>query len=324
MQIKGMVASLVFLGFLAVPGTLLSQSKGSKNPVQAESVQNASIKKAKDQDRQTKRTQDRALNQTQGQVTQKREHIVKEAVRALQLTKDALDSLNKGNQEKALDDLAMAIGKLELVVARYPDLALVPVSVELSQVDLVPNEEFIKKAVERSKAYLDSGELQKARHLLGGLASELIVRKTNIPLGIYPSAIKAIGPLLDRGKIEKAKTALTNVLNTLVVTETIVPLPVLRASILLSDAEVLAEKKNRSDKEQKELEESLDLAREQVHFAELLGYGSPKEYQAIYDQITEIAKKTAEKKQGTGFFEKIKKSLKALRRHSQKAPKNKQ
>ncbi len=90
-----------------------------------------------------------------------------------------------------------------------------------------------------------------------------------IPLATYPDAIKAVTPLIDQGKVEEAKAALEAALSTLVVTRHVIPLPLLRVDEALVIAEVLAEKKDRDEKENQALENALDAAVEQLKLAEV-------------------------------------------------------
>jgi hypothetical protein len=66
---------------------------------------------------------------------------------------------------------------------------------------------------------LDEGNVQKARHLLRDLASEIVISVVNIPLKTYPAAIAAVAPMIDQGRIDDAMVALQAALNTLVVAD---------------------------------------------------------------------------------------------------------
>ena len=184
--------------------------------------------------------------------------------------------MEKDKKEEALKSLALATGRLELILARDPKLALAPVSLEVQTIDILSRPDTVKAAVKQAKEYLDDGELQKARPLIATLASEINFHTTNIPLGTYPAAIKAVTPLIDAGKIDEAKAGLRAALNTLVITSEVVPLPKLRAELLLKEALTLAEKKARSKEENDRLTRYLKASREQLHLAEILGYAKKK------------------------------------------------
>jgi hypothetical protein len=141
----------------------------------------------------------------------------------------------------------------------------------------------------------------------------MVFRTTSIPLATYPDAIKAIVPLIDNGKIDDAKAGLQAALNTLVVTtDNIIPLPVKRAEKLLEKAEKLAENNKRNEEENKALSDSLKDARNQLKMAELLGYGTKKQFKSMYEQLDKLEGKISGGKGGAGWFEKIKKQVQEL------------
>ncbi len=243
------------------------------------------------------------------QVSKERAAIIKEAVDALAQTRKALDAIEKKKKQQALDALATVTGKLEIVLAREPALANAPIDVRVEQYDLYATVDAVNKAVNKARDLLGDGRVQQARMILSGLASEIDIVVTSIPLASYTNGIKAVARLVGNDKYQEASDALYGLLSTLVVTRNIIPLPILRAEELLKKADKLAETKGRSDKQNKELASLLDGARDQIRMAEALGYGDRKEYKDFYRQIKEIRKKTQGGRFGKGFFDKLKKSL---------------
>ena len=194
------------------------------------------------------------------QSADKRKQVLDEAVSALALTKSALAALDGKDAARALATLAEVTGKLELIVAREPTLALAPVDVRTIVHDLFANTETIEAMTDEALDALKHGEVQQARHVLALLASEIVITVTNIPLASYPAAVKAVVPLIDKGKIEEAKAALQAALSTLVETRSVHPLPALRARLLLKRAETLVEDGQRSEASNERLETSLNEA----------------------------------------------------------------
>ncbi|WP_284722215.1 YfdX family protein [Methylophaga thalassica] len=242
----------------------------------------------------------------------KRKKTIVEAMEALSETKNALSALDDNDTEKAIQALEQVTGKLELVLARQPDLALAPVDVKPIVHDVFSSTKTIETLLEEAEQALKHGEVQKARHLLSGLASEIIVETTSIPLATFPDAIKAIAPLLDEGKAEAAKTALHTLLGTLVVSKQVIPLPVERARALLKKAEELMKKPERTDEESTQILNNIAEAKRQLEMAQLLGYGHKKDFEDLYEQIKEIDKKAKAGKSGTGFFDELTAKFKAL------------
>ncbi|EGD7681421.1 hypothetical protein DP268_24230, partial [Escherichia coli] len=192
--------------------------------------------------------------ETDSQAADKRKQVLDEAVSALALTKSALAALDEKESARALATLAEVTGKLELIVAREPTLALAPVDVRTIVHDLFANTETVEAMTDEALDALKHGEVQRARRVLALLASEIVITVTNIPLASYPAAVKAVVPLIDQGKIEEAKAALQSALSTLVEERSVLPLPVLRAKLLLKRAEPLVEDGQRSEASNERLE----------------------------------------------------------------------
>lgn len=251
-------------------------------------------------------------SETGKQASERREKIMQEAVDALARTKEALAALEEERVDDALDALAHTTGKLELIVAREPSLALAPTDVTITTHDIYGSTNAIEAAIRRAEDAIDDGRLQEARRILNGLGSELIISVANLPLATYPDAIKAITPLLDDGKVEEAKAALQAALNTVVMTDHVVPLPVLRSEALLEQTEELAENSDRSDADAEQLASNLAAARKHLEMAQLLGYGNEDDYSSIYKQLDHIEKKTVDGTPGEGVFAKLRNSISEL------------
>ncbi|WP_431618614.1 heat resistance protein YfdX2 [Enterobacter hormaechei] len=250
--------------------------------------------------------------ETDSQAADKRKQVLDEAVSALSLTKSALAALDGKDTARALATLAEVTGKLELIVAREPTLALAGVDVRTIVHDLFANTETIEAMTDEALDALKHGEVQQARHVLALLASEIVITVTNIPLASYPAAVKAVVPLIDQGKIEEAKAALQSALSTLVEERSVLPLPVLRAKLLLKRAEPLVEDGQRSEASNERLETLLNEARQQLEMAELLGYGKRKDFEPLYAELKKIKEKTGGGGCGKGWLDEVKAKLSKL------------
>lgn len=251
--------------------------------------------------------------QVDDRATHEREKIIQEAISAVSRTNNAIRALDKGDKDQALEELAIVIGKLELITSAYPELALAPLDVQLITHDLAGSVEEVKKAIAKARDLLDDGRVQDARLLLRDLASEVVIRTVNVPLATYPDAIKAIVPLIKDGKVQEAKAALVTALSTLVVVDHVVPLPVLRAEAALADAKVLANNADRKPEEAKKLAELLSLTRAQLQLAEVLGYGEKDAFKPFYEDIAAIRKATGSGGTEQDLFDSLKERFKALK-----------
>ena len=250
--------------------------------------------------------------ETDSQAADKRKQVLDEAVSALALTKSALAALDEKDTARALATLAEVTGKLELIVAREPTLALAPVDVRTIVHDLFANTETVEAMTDEALDALKHGEVQRARRVLALLASEIVIAVTNIPLATYPAAVKSVVPLIDQGKIEEAKAALQLALGTLVETLSVIPLPILRAKLLVKRAETLTEDGQRSEASGERLQDLLNEARQQLEMAELLGYGKKKDFEPLYSELKKVKEKTAGGGSGKGWLDEIKARLSKL------------
>lgn len=253
------------------------------------------------------------VGQGEQQATEARQKIMQDALSAVQETRNALLALDSNNTNHALAALERATGRLELILARDPNLALAPVDMRVITHDLLSTLEAIDDAKKEAQKALKNNEIQTARRLIGELGSEIIIRVSNIPLATYPGAIKAVVPLIDNGKKDEAMAGLQAALNTLVITDHIIPLPLVRTQEILKKSETLVEKPKRTKEQNDSLALLLDNAKYQLNMAEALGYGNKKEYKPFYEQISKIEEKTKGGKSGHGYFDTLYQSIRELK-----------
>lgn len=236
-------------------------------------------------------------------VANKEAEAVQEALEAVLATKSALAALETGKSKEALAHLEIANGKLSLLLARYPQLGLIPIESEAVVFDYEGDLKVIKQARDEAEDLLDDGKIQDARALLAGLASEIRITTTNLPLALYPKAMQQVAPLVDAGKIKEAKEALVEALNTLVITESGIPIPVLRAEAMLRKVYQQAQSKN---PDVDEMLKFLDNAKYQLKVAQALGYGDiKKDYKPLYKTIDTLEDKVKSKKWGEAFLKAV-------------------
>ncbi|MDI3461765.1 MAG: hypothetical protein OJF50_000586 [Nitrospira sp.] len=251
--------------------------------------------------------------QADQEISQQRKKILDEAVSAIQETKRALKALEDKKSDEALKALERATGKLNILLVRDPHLALAPIDVTVATYDVYATPDQIKAVRKQAEDYLEDGEVQKARLLIRGLGSEIVVSVTSLPLQTYPAAIAAVTPLIDKGKVEEAKESLQAALNTLVVSEHIMSLPLIRAEEKLAKAEELSQKDARSEEDSKTLTKLIEEARQQLQLSELLGYGTKDDYKKFYAEIEQIEDKTKTGKSAKGIFAPLREYLSNLK-----------
>jgi predicted RecA/RadA family phage recombinase len=231
--------------------------------------------------------------------------MIAEAVSALQETHNALVAIDRNQRSQALEALARATGKLEILLAREPRLALAPIDVTVVTRDVVGDQRTLERLRKRAEDALEKGRLQEARRLISDLASESVLRVSNLPLATYPAALKSAAAQLERNQSEVAKTTLQAALSTVVVEETIFPLPLHRAEVALSEGKRLAEKANRTQADNRRLALLLASARQQIKFGQALGYGTEQEMGQLLAEVDQIESRTTGQRSGRGFFDRI-------------------
>lgn len=258
----------------------------------------------------------------QAQTRKQTDTLIQEAVTALRETESALQLLEQGKKKEALEAMARATGKLEIIVARDAKLALAPVDVVVRAHEFLGTAKDIERVVKEAKSALGDQRVQDARRLLEPLASEITIEVVNLPMATYPAAIKEAARLTEKDQIADAKKLLATTLNTLVVQQTAIPIPLLHVEDALKEAEQLAQKASRTADEEKKLADLLRFSSEEVARAAALGYGSKDEHKTFQKEIKELRKKTEGGKSGSGWFEGVKASLAKLFKSSQNGKAN--
>jgi len=237
---------------------------------------------------------------------------IEDAVAALEETEAAIKALKEKDDAAAAAALERAIGKLEVVLAREPDLVLAPVDVRATVIDTPASPRAIRRARREAARLLDSGRLQLARPIISTLASEVDIDTTYLPLGAYPLALKSAAALIKDDKRDDAVAVLANAIDMLVIKRTVVPLPLLKAESLIAEAKTISEKADRSDDENIRLGVLLDAIDAQIAKGEALEYGGPGAFDAIKDEMKEIRRKTSDGGFGEGFFARLQKLFSSL------------
>ena len=180
-KLKALSVAMLAMGLMLSPQGFAAESALPKRPEQ--------------QSQPSKSVQVEVNKKTADTATEKHKELIADAQTAIAETEKALQALKENNNKEALDALANATGKLELVLARNPKLDLAPVKIDVDIIDILSNRETVKAVLKEAKMYLSNNEIQKARPLIANLASEIEYRTSSIPLSTYPKAIKAIAPL---------------------------------------------------------------------------------------------------------------------------------
>ena len=229
----------------------------------------------------------------------------KEAIAAVDETTKAVKSIAENKKDEALATIERAIGKVNVLLARNPATALIPVSTAVEVIEGAPLD--LKTIRARAKAAEDAVEdkdYPTARVLLDGLTSEIRVRTSHLPLATYPTALKEAARLVDQNKSTEARNVLLTALHTLVEIDHVTPLPIALAQAAINEAQALREK------DKAKARQLLALARNELNRAKELGYaGKDPTYSAIDKSIANIEKQLRGTEDTASTFAKLKESV---------------
>lgn len=247
--------------------------------------------------------------------TQKKESadLIQDALKAYDETVAAVKALDKDDKKGALEALERAVGKLNIVLGRRPELALIPIQSKVETIDIVSGIPTIETKRAEVEFLVKQGYLQAARRLLDTLASEIRITTANLPMETYPVAIRGIARLIEEDKIDEAKAALQQVLSTVVAIERSIPIPIINCQFLLGEAQKITEEVKPKGLSQEKKDRALGMlkqAKVELEMAEELGYGRrDREFKEIRDDIREIEDKIKQGEMTGNLFDKLKERL---------------
>ena len=236
--------------------------------------------------------------------------VVQEALNAYNETLKAVDFLDHGQKDKALDALAQAVGKLDILVASFPQIAYLPINSEVKTLNLAANLDSIKQQRDQVESLVKNGYLQQARRILDYFASEIRITSVNLPMATYPAAIKAAAKLIEENKLKEAKDSLAATLSTVVISENSIPIPVINSQFLIKQASQITAATTPDKLSKDKKTQALDLlsrANHEFEIAEELGYGKRDgEFAQLNKDINEIEGKVTNNEESLSFFDKLK------------------
>ncbi|OQX73604.1 MAG: hypothetical protein B6D59_05110 [Campylobacteraceae bacterium 4484_4] len=238
-----------------------------------------------------------------------RKKLVQEAIDSLKFAHQALVDLEKGEKEKATENIEKALGKLEVILAAEKAPKLLPVDGAIVIHEYAGSSKEAKAAVKLVKDFLDQGRVQQARRLLNTLQSEMDITVINLPLVSYPDALKLAAKYIHDDKADKAKEVLAIALSTFDEVTQVIPLPLLKAIDLSAAASKIAKE------DKKRALAYLDAAEEQIELAEVLGYVSESTttYRNLHKMIKGLKKEIRGKNRAEKLFEEFLTKLKEFK-----------
>jgi hypothetical protein len=242
--------------------------------------------------------------------------IDKEAVAAIAETEKAIQDIAANKTDEALAAIERATGKINILLARNPANALIPVSSEVDIIDTAPRDSatILELAKDASKA-VDDKDFPSARVLLHALMSEIRVRTYNLPLATYPTALQDAARFLDQKKTKEANAVLLIAINTLLAIDRVTPIPLVLARDAINEAQA------QRQKDKNAAQSALERARSELQRSKELGYASnDPEYASLNNDISNLEKQLKGEGDTMSVFSKLKEKYEAfLKRLSDRA-----
>ena len=237
----------------------------------------------------------------QAATTEAESSLAQEAIVAIEETRKAIAAIEQGKTQEAIQALERATGKIDILVAQYPELALVPVSTQVDVIDVAPLDfDAIERIRNQIKRAVDAEDFPAARELLSNLISEIRTTTLNLPLATYPDAMKQAARLLNDRQTEQAQSVLQSAISTLIVTEQSRPLPLIESHTKLVGALAVA------DLDRDDAQQLLEEACSQLKLAQELGYARhDREYAELDQAIKDIEQQLKANEKTASAFAKL-------------------
>ncbi|HIQ51565.1 MAG TPA: YfdX family protein [Nautiliaceae bacterium] len=225
--------------------------------------------------------------------------LIKEAVRAIKYTQDALLYLAHNKIDQAKETLKKAVGELTVVLNSPNPPYLLPVDVQIEAYEFNGDLKKIEVLKKEAKTLLLSNKIPEARNILNTLRSEIVIKTINLPLATYPAALNLAIKYLNENKVKEAMEVLAMALSTLVEVDNIIPIPLIKAQALIEEAS--------KTKNPKQALKYLQEAKNQLIIAEALGYTSKSSttYKMLKEKIEKIEKEIKKGKNVTSLFKEL-------------------
>ena len=307
---------------LAVASCAPTKSKSSSSapaPTETAARSQAQSQTQSDLDKQRKDAEQQARPEIEKQRQEAQQEAEKtldqEAISAIEETNKAVKAIAANKTDDALAALERATGKLNILLARNPATALIPVSLQVEVIDAAPRDsKAISRLAQDASKAVDARDFPMARILLYGLTSEIRVRTYNLPLVSYPVALTEAARLLDQKKTKEANDVLLTALNTLAAIDRVTPLPLVLARAAIDQA------RDQSQKDKAMAQTLLETAKKELQRSKDLGYaGRDPEYEALNSDISNLEKQLKSNGDATSVFAKLENKLSAfLKRQSER------
>jgi len=169
-------------------------------------------------------------------IDEKSAELIADGIESVEMTKLSITAIKNGEKDAAIDYIAGALGRLETISLRSPEMVSIPISRFVQTDDIDTDLGAIKLVKENILKSLEQNKFHVARKELESLISEVKIETKSIPIATYPAALKTALLAIEKDDFQTASSLLSNTLSTLVVEREYISLPCMRAEVLLEES----------------------------------------------------------------------------------------
>jgi len=241
-------------------------------------------------------------------LSKQRTLINNDAVVAVAMINEAVLLLETGSTVIAKKRLHSALTRLNRLIRNNPALRFAPILVSHILNDELNSYDVIQYKKQEINKQWQLGHAQKVRRMLNDFINDTTIRTLSIPIEQLYQMIQESRQLIILGQIEKAKLRIEALLKSIVISEHTIPFPLLRAELLIDQAEQITQQADNTNQNQPDsavLQSLLSHAKYQLKLANALGYGSSERYRIFYQAIDGIKSLVNANQQTTKLFSKL-------------------
>ncbi len=306
------ITNILTIGALSILGFVACAQEGKKEKhVEKASEQKAIPQKEASLEMSQDTIDARVVAEMEAAILAQKAELTAEALATLAQTENLLYEIAQGKNEEAIRKGKELIGDLEVLLAKDPSLALLPVDVTYDKQELVTDIVAVREGVKAAKIAMEKGYYREASDILDNLRSEMVVNTFLIPTATYPDALRESIVLLEAGDTVGAVVILEEMLGTVVIEKSVIPLPIMYAEQMIIEAATIdAENHDRSEI----VLNLLSNADYQLQLAQELGYGKKdKDFKDLAEAIKVLKESVTKKEDSSSKFDELKQDLKKFK-----------
>ena len=175
------IISAIIIAAMLVTGCSKDKKELSQTDDQARVEKVATLEMNKDS------LDTKVIDDLKEQIVKRKIELTTEALSVIGETHSLLREISKSKKNEAIKKGKELIGSLEILLAKDPELSLIPVDVDFRKNELITDVETVRKTAKLAQKAMDKGYYQLAADLLEGIRSEMVINTSSF--GIISSIL---------------------------------------------------------------------------------------------------------------------------------------